>query len=321
MDLSVIIPVYNGENTLTDTLTSLLNQENTDFLWEVVAVDDGSSDQSLALLSRFVPLFEKRGVPLRIHTGPNRGVAHARNLGLSEAKGEFLLYLDADDQYTPDALSLLIRTAREKSLSLLVFDAEYLYEDGTRAPFAVSRHPGGYMEPSESMLVEPAPWNRLIRKTLFTENGLTFLPGIWYEDLSVIPALGKNLKETDVFYLKKPLYLYYQSPGSITRSAYSPKRMDVFPALLHLKENAKERPEEVEYLAFYHLYHSFVWIFWQAGKTDQIRRAGAFMREHFPHWRKNPLIRRRHSRKELLVAGLFYYNLFFVIRLWKGKKL
>jgi glycosyltransferase involved in cell wall biosynthesis len=321
MDLSILIPVYNAEKTLDGTLSSLLSQERADsFLWEVVAVDDGSSDGSLAVLAQMKQRFEEKGIPFSLFSGPNQGVANTRNRALEEAKGEYLLFLDADDRLFPDALCRLMETARQKNLSLLLFDALYLFRDGTCAPCPLSRHEGGEMSVRDYMLSEPAPWNKLIKKSLFCENGLRFCPGIWYEDLSVIPALAQKLSLGKIYYLKTPLYYYYQSENSITRSAYSPRRLDVFPALLHLKQSAPAHATEVEYLAFYHLYHSFMWIFWEAGQTDAIRRTNAFMNQHFPHWKKNPLIRSRHSRKERAVMALFYGEHFSLLRLWKGPK-
>lgn len=318
MDFSILIPVFNAENTLRATLESILTQTTKGFSWEVVAVNDGSKDQSLSLLEEIQKEADEKNVPLRFFHQENRGVAETRNRLVREARGEFLLFVDADDLLEPDALQTLYETQRETNASLLVFDAQFLDRDGNRRPFPVSELPGGPMSARDYMLVEPAPWNKLIRASLFTDAGLTFPPNIWYEDLATIPALADALPQGTIHYLKRPLYLYYLSPDSITRSAYSEKRMNILPALETLKGYAPNHPEEVEYLAWFHLYRTFVWIWWNAGKTDAIRKANAFMKEQFPHWQKNPLIPRRHGWTERLCAKLFYREWFWLIRLWKG---
>ncbi|MBQ9195404.1 MAG: glycosyltransferase family 2 protein, partial [Bacteroidales bacterium] len=102
MKFSIIIPVYNAEGSLKASLDSLLAQSFRDV--EVVFVDDCSTDNSPAMMRRFL---EVSGLPGRIlRQEKNGGVAAARNRGLQEAQGEYLLFLDADDKLAPDALAV-----------------------------------------------------------------------------------------------------------------------------------------------------------------------------------------------------------------------
>ena len=103
MKVSVVIPVYNAEKTLSECLGSLQAQTFRDF--EVVFVDDCSTDESPVIMRRFL---EESGLPGRIiRQEKNGGVAAARNRGLDESKGEYLCFLDADDKMAPEALSLV----------------------------------------------------------------------------------------------------------------------------------------------------------------------------------------------------------------------
>jgi glycosyltransferase involved in cell wall biosynthesis len=98
--LSVIIPTYNAEAHLTETLTSVLDQNCHSI--EVVVVDDGSSDRSIAVAESF-------GGFVRVIAFPHRGLAATRNSGMTLARGEFLLHLDADDLLTQDSLSVRMK--------------------------------------------------------------------------------------------------------------------------------------------------------------------------------------------------------------------
>ncbi len=93
--VSVVIPAYNAERTLGDTVDSALAQSLGDL--EVVVVDDGSNDATASIARRF-------GAPVRCISVPNGGVSTARNLGIDAAQGRYVAFLDADDQWEPEKL-------------------------------------------------------------------------------------------------------------------------------------------------------------------------------------------------------------------------
>ncbi len=319
MDLSVIVPVYNGEKTLKSTFSSLMNQETSDFSWEIVAVDDGSTDKSLEVLASFEETAAEKGITLRILPFENKGVGVNRNRGLAAARGDVILFLDADDLLLPHALSCLMKKKKEKDAAIVLFDSEFLYSDGKVSPFPMASGEEGFLSVTEYMLSQPCPWNKLIERRIFTENGLSFEEGILYEDLALIPALGQYA-EGRIYYHKEVLHRYFQSEGSIMRGSNPKKRLDIFPALEALYKNAKKYPSALPYLFFLHLYRGAVWDFLQNGQEDAIRKANALMRSHFPSWQKDPFILQKTSRKERIIAQLFFKECFFLLNLWKGKK-
>ena len=319
MDLSVIVPVYNAEKTLSDTLQSLLRQD-CDFAWEIIAVDDGSTDESVALLVSFQEKAAAAQIPFHIFAQDNGGPGAARNKGLSVASGESVLYLDADDLLEPYALREAMQKKKDAGARMLLFDSVILSPDGTREPFFSSAAPGGYLSCREAYLAHPCPWNRIVDRSLWQESGLLFEEGILYEDLAVIPALASFCREGDIYYLKKPLHRYYQTPQSIMRSDYSEKKRDIFAALSALRRNTRGMDTETEYVTWLHLLRNFSWVFWNAGDKEALCRLARFMQDHFPHWQKNPLIRARHTRAERYGAWLFYREHTAIIRLWKGKR-
>ncbi len=97
--VSVIIPIYNGENYFAESIESVLNQTSQPY--ETIVIDDGSSDDSAKIAQSY-------GDALNYYFQPNAGIAAARNLGVEKANGNLLAFLDGDDLWTKDKLSLQI---------------------------------------------------------------------------------------------------------------------------------------------------------------------------------------------------------------------
>lgn len=99
--ISIVLPVYNGENTIDRTIQSILGQTYSDF--ELLIIDDGSTDRTLAIVDR---VKDKR---VKVFSYANGGSSVARNRGIAKASGEFIAFIDADDLWTADKLQLQIR--------------------------------------------------------------------------------------------------------------------------------------------------------------------------------------------------------------------
>lgn len=110
---SVIIPCFNAGRTVAQTAGSALSQDG--YRAEIVVVDDGSTDNSLEVARRFEPC-------VRVLTGPNRGVSAARNYGIAETSGEWIVFLDADDLLVPGTLSRRLETAEASGADVIVCD-------------------------------------------------------------------------------------------------------------------------------------------------------------------------------------------------------
>jgi len=103
--ISVIIPVYNGEKTIRETIESVLNQTFSDF--ELIVINDGSQDLTLDIIANI------EDTRLKIFSYPNAGQAVSRNRGFSHASGEFIAFLDADDLWIPDKLESQLKALQE----------------------------------------------------------------------------------------------------------------------------------------------------------------------------------------------------------------
>lgn len=100
--VSVIIPVYNAEKTVAEAIQSVLNQSYTDF--ELLLIDDGSKDASLDICKRYATQDRR----IKVSHKPNGGVSSARNMGLENARGEFIDFLDNDDCMYPEYLETMV---------------------------------------------------------------------------------------------------------------------------------------------------------------------------------------------------------------------
>lgn len=116
--ISIILPVYNAYKYLRETLDSVLAQTYIDF--ELIALNDGSNDNSLVILRDY----EKKDSRVLVIDKPNSGVSDTRNIGVSQAKGEYVAFLDADDLYSPEYLSAMIHAAEEKNADIVVCEYE-----------------------------------------------------------------------------------------------------------------------------------------------------------------------------------------------------
>ena len=123
LKISVIIPIYNVKKYLGECLESLIQQSVQEC--EFICVDDGSPDDSY----RIVEAYAKRDKRFRLIRQENKGLAEARNVGIRDAKGKYIAFLDNDDYLQgKDTLGELYRISEENQVDFLTFDAECFYE-------------------------------------------------------------------------------------------------------------------------------------------------------------------------------------------------
>lgn len=177
---SIIIPVYNAEKTLYDAVNSVLNQSFTDF--ELILVNDGSKDNSLAVCRRFQQ-FDDR---IKVIDITNGGVSHARNTGIDNSTGHYICFLDADDSVNTDWLLHYSSNDEAELLcqSAIIFeekthkkhnlpDALYTGENLMEAFVLMVRN--GIMNP---------PWSKCYRREIIQQLNLRFWEGCdLYEDM------------------------------------------------------------------------------------------------------------------------------------------
>ena len=122
--ISVIIPVYNGEKTIKETIGSVLQQTFADF--ELIAIDDGSQDKTLEIISS---IEDSR---IKVFSYPNAGLGASRNRGISLAVGEYISFLDADDVWTPDKLEAQLKALEENPLAAVAYSWTDLIDESSQ---------------------------------------------------------------------------------------------------------------------------------------------------------------------------------------------
>lgn len=126
--LSFLIPVYNVEAYLSECVNSILCQEIADF--EIILIDDGSTDASSALCDSFAAEYSC----VRVIHQKNSGAAAARNTGLALAKGEYIAFVDSDDRIVPGSIKQLLQWMQNGGSDLCFLDAVWFYPDGSKVP-------------------------------------------------------------------------------------------------------------------------------------------------------------------------------------------
>lgn len=121
--VSIIIPVYNQEKYLAETLNSVINQTYSN--WECILVNDGSRDGSVAVINEYLAKDNR----FHFINSENKGVSNARNLALKQVKGDYILFLDGDDLIHPDKLQLALSNFQQNTDLSIVFNTTNYFQD------------------------------------------------------------------------------------------------------------------------------------------------------------------------------------------------
>jgi len=236
--ISVIIPVYNAEKYLHDCVNSILEQTYPHF--EIICVDDGSTDNSVSVLKGF------NNPKIKIIQQPNQGVSSARNTGVDNARGAFLTFVDSDDLLHPRFLEVLLSVYHTYHSHVIgckyktFKDIPPSYTTKKKSFIKCYRHPL-FRYLSHTMKYHTTVWGKLYHKSVFEH--LRFDPEISYgEDTQI--SLQLLTQVDSVSYVSMPLYGYRENAASLTQSSFKPKMTDDH-ILSFLKLTAFIRQEKV----------------------------------------------------------------------------
>lgn len=224
MKFSIIIPVYNVEKYLEQCLNSVLNQTFADY--EVICVNDGSTDGSLIILNNF----SKKNVRFQVISQENGGLSDARNAGIKAAKGDYIFLLDSDDWIVENALEILNENIGNQDF--IVFNGKRFFEDDTTEmpDKGISEQQLTGWEYYNKYALVPRKFHfvctvlRLYRREFLLENELFFKKGIYHEDNLFTPVCCYYAKNIKV--LPNILYIYRIRAGSITQTPNKQRIID-----------------------------------------------------------------------------------------------
>lgn len=221
MKVSIILPVYNADATLKRCLNSIKAQ--TYHTIQLVAVDDCSTDGTLALLKQFE---EESGIETTIiHHKKNQGVAVARNTGLDNATGDYISWIDADDWFEPNAIGTMVNAIGE--CDILGFDWTLEQSSSRYMRQADWSTPLGAMQAMMTGTMRWNLWMFMAKRSLFEENNIRFKSGQnMGEDMLVTFRL--MLAAESGAQIHKALY-HYMAPGetSVSRAMGEKQRREV----------------------------------------------------------------------------------------------
>ncbi len=337
MKLSIIVPVYNmaADGKLEYCLNSLVNQTIEDY--EIIAVDDCSTDHSLQILKNFEARFPDKFHA--VHSPVNQHQGGAKNIGLKLAKGDWIGFIDSDDWITPDMYERLIKRAEETGADLAGCDYcltdEHSMKVGQIVPNNKKEQCGILdAEKKRSLILDGGSLVvKIFRRSMILENELWFPENIFYED----NALGNSylVLANHFEYIAEPLYYYYQHDTSTVHTISAKRCEDRMEAgRIMLTEAQKHHyfeafKPELEY-SFTLLFYINTLFTYMAGvgrtRYGFVKAMGKEMKKTFPNFENNPYYQERtHAEEKKLIrmqqkSTLFfmlYYKLLWAYRRWR----
>lgn len=226
MRLSIVVPMFNAERFIADCIETIHNQGLQQNEYEIIAIDDGSTDSTPQLCDRYAAQLSN----FRVYHQRNAGAGAARNRGIDLAKGDYLYFFDVDDGLKEGTLRRLLDQCEEESLDVLFFGAEVLYESEDckkRYPqdsrYFERRQKPGVVTGEQMFIAQQNDWNfcgqpcmLISRLRAVHKSRARFAEGIMNEDNFYVIRVTLHAERASV--IPEPLYEYYVRPNTVTTS-------------------------------------------------------------------------------------------------------
>ncbi|MEG0034378.1 MAG: glycosyltransferase [Bacilli bacterium] len=275
--ITIIIPIYNGEKHIERCLDSLLIQKNKNF--ELIIVNDGSTDKTLNILDKYIGKFEN----IRIITKENEGQGVARNIGIRESKGNYLVFLDGDDEVEPNYISEFYEVIKNQNIDLgisqirrkfdykpTLLESKFKYIQNVNTSEEIS------IEQDYSLITKIliAPFAKVIRKDFLLNNRIEFPANRIYEDL--LFTISMLLANPSIIFIDKQTYSYHVRKEN-TMNSFNVKVTDMISTLELINKYANDINVydkykcELEFLAIYHLLIGSIYREWKYKPTNILK--------------------------------------------------
>ena len=226
--LSVIVAAFNEEKYLRECLLSITRQDLRNI--EIIIVDDASSDESPLILNKFASTDERVRVITNVE---NLGLGESRNLGIRNARGEYVIFLDADDSLLPHSLDHLYTIAIDNNSDVVIgkmvsevnVDGNYIKRDLVNTT----------LFESPELLYNHSALNKIIRKKLLLKNRILFEPPKYAEDIYF--SIRSNYHACTISITTKPTYNYRwgRQLNNVTRAKLEDARSNIFRSLAFIE--------------------------------------------------------------------------------------
>lgn len=298
--VSVIIPVYNAEKYIEQCISSIANQTMKDI--EILAINDGSTDESLALLDK---LSEKYRGKLKVFTKDNGGAGSARNVGIENASGEFIKFVDADDYLQANILEKMYAIAKENSVSLvrgnyqtilgpIKMEDKCSWSDITGSRIVDVRENKDYIVTETSGV-----GNKLISRDLIGD--LRFPEKTKWEDLAIMPVVIASSEK--VFHMDENVYNYRINMNTTMKDFINkiPNILDIIKCVENIEKEmevrglSEEYKEQVKSLYILHtlfrVENAMLWVNLPHDKKEiVVSSLLGILDAKYPDWEENKIV-------------------------------
>ena len=241
--LSVVIPIYNVEDYVEKCIRSCMRQDISTTDYEVICVNDGSRDCSLDVVNRVA----KDYTNIQVISQPNGGLSAARNTGVQNASGQYIMFVDSDDWIADNCLKKIVFKLRNEKPEALVISVANVFNDGIKIKQTFqSEEPlvgKDFLKLNASPCAQYAIWSSDFLK----KQNLSFFKGIFHEDSEFTPRayyLANKISLT-----KEVIYYVRQNPNSIMRSINPKKSFDLVEYVCeHLSEFCNIVEDDYKYI-------------------------------------------------------------------------
>lgn len=311
MNYTIVIPCYNARDYIETTLDSIVHQEGAETSWEVIVVDDCSMDDSYAVVEQYA---SKAEIPVRIlRNEKNSGPAVARNLGIANAQGDYLLFMDSDDYVASNLLQLVDKCIKETEADV-VFYGNYQVIGNVKRKFSVTKHEDkyAYMALSLGSLCRFAS-----KRTLWKDIAM---PSISHaEDIAVIPILLARSKRIEA--INECLYYYVNRGNSLSNSS-SRRIVEEFQISFDYTYQVLSRKQEFYASLEFHglktiLYGATLNALKCGMNKSELLNIWSSFEHKYPKWYENRYINSYNRSKRLFLYLVKFHN-YGALKLYSG---
>ena len=311
MKLTIGIPVYNGEKYISRCIDSILKEyekakENIEL--ELLIVNDGSKDNSKTILKEYSDKFAF----IKVITQENAGLAYVRRVILDKASGDYLWFVDVDDEIEEGAIEFI---ANQKLEEVNIFDYRVGYENSKLETISMGIQENTILIPNKEKKIFTLPnavWHYIYDLEFLRKTKVTFKSGYLYEDFEFMARLWPNVSKAKYFNFS--IYKYYLTEGSIMRGGTAINKIRDIEVMLSSVEEyyAENYPgefkEELEYFNWYHiLYGGYCNILRIDEKSPLLKEYLEKVKKKYPNWINNKYLKSQPLKRKLLMY-LIKYN-------------
>jgi glycosyltransferase involved in cell wall biosynthesis len=300
--VSLILPVYNVEKYLGRCLESLVRQTLQEV--EIICVNDGSKDGSLALLRKYEEAYHC----IRVIDKENEGVYRARGDGLKHATGEYIGFVDPDDYVAEDFVEKMYQKAKTSNSDIVCCGFERIDEITGKVYSREMNHYGKKeiefdSNPEGILSVNTALWNKIYKAELLQEiQGFDYIQPKIMDDFSLLMLVYRNVKS--ISFVDDILYFYIVRQSGIIMSIDKEKIASAEETMLRIRElyqeqDKKDRMEIVDVMAFLHLGINLMY-FVSATDSDfkeTLKKNREFLEQNFPLWKNSNYLKLSYTLK------------------------